>query len=298
MNFNIFETAKDHIVITAHRGVSGGNIPCNTITAYEIALKQGADMIEVDLNKSADGVLIIFHPDMEPHHLGLNRKLPEMTYEEIREVRYRNYDHSPTQFGIATFEEILERFKGRCYINVDKFWDHPVEIYRAIKRHNMLDQVVVKSGLSDRVLRVLEEVAPDVAFFPIVKNTFPQHEDLLRRNVNYVGAEVIFESENAEVAKPELIEKIHRDGKLIWVNSIIYNYRSQLTAGHSDDTALSENPDLGWGWLADRGYDIIQTDWPQMLIDYLKQNEKYSRRSRAERFQWKDGRVAKKPERS
>ena len=102
MNFDLFETAQDHIVITAHRGVSGGNIPCNTITAYEIALKQGADMIEVDLNKSSDGVLIIFHPDMEPNHLGLNRKLPEMTYEEIREIRYRNYDNS-TKVEVVLF---------------------------------------------------------------------------------------------------------------------------------------------------------------------------------------------------
>lgn len=275
MNFNILETAKDHIIIAAHRGTAGGNIPCNTATAYEIALRQETDMIEVDLNMSADGVLIIFHPDMERVHLGIDRKLPTMTFEEIKQVRYRNYDRTPTQFGILTFEELLERFKGRCYINVDKFWDHPVEIYNAIKRHNMQDQIVVKCNPSEKVFSLLEEVAPDIPYLPIVKNTYSLHEELMRRKLNYIGAEVVFPSEDAEVAQPELIEKMHRDGKLVWANSIIYNYRDQLAAGHSDDTALSESPEKGWGWLADRGFDIIQTDWPQMLIDYLKQSNKY-----------------------
>ena len=277
MNFNLFETAKDHIIVAAHRGAAGGNIPCNTATAYEIALHQGADMIEVDLNMSADGVLIIFHPGMEKAHLGVDCKLTEMTYEEIRGLHYQNYDMTPTQFGIMTFEELLERFRGRCYINVDKFWGHPVEIYREIKRHNMLGQVVVKSSPNERVLSVLEEVAPDIAYLPIVKRTHPMHEELMHRKINYVGAEVLFTSEQDETASCELIESMHRDGKLVWVNAIIYNHCDQLSAGHSDDTALSGDPQKGWGWLADRGYDIIQTDWTQMMIEYLKDTGRYYR---------------------
>ena len=57
----------------------------------------------------------------------------------------------------------------------------------------------------------------------------------------------------------------------------IYNYREQLAAGHSDDTALTESMDKGWGWLSDKGFDFIQTDWPMMLIDYLKKTNKYYR---------------------
>ena len=269
---NLYETAKDHLIIAAHAGISGGNIPGNTMTAFEIALAQGSDMIEMDLNMSADGVLVIFHPDMEEVHFGKNVCLPQMPYEEIRKLRYR-----ATPFGIPSFDEVLERFKGKCYINVDKFWDHPKEIYHAIKRHNMLDQIVVKCAPSEEVFRFLEEVAPDIAFLPIVKNTFPYHEGLLHRNLNYVGAEFVFDIEDAEVASEEMIARMHRDSKLIWVNAIIFNHRHQLAAGHSDNTALSESPDKGWGWLADRGFDIIQTDWSGMLIDYLKQSNKYYR---------------------
>ena len=42
MNFDYREAAKKNILVVAHRGVSAGNIPCNTLPAYEIALKAGA----------------------------------------------------------------------------------------------------------------------------------------------------------------------------------------------------------------------------------------------------------------
>ena len=147
MKFDVRETAKDHKIIVAHRGVSGGNIPCNTMTAYEIALKQGADMIETDLSTTADGELVIFHPKMEPRHLAADVSIPKMTADEVSKLRYVNYDVVPTQFGVERFDDLLENFKGRCYINIDKFWGNPEAIYRAIKRHGMIDQVLVKSAL-------------------------------------------------------------------------------------------------------------------------------------------------------
>lgn len=271
MKFHIQETAKEKRIIVAHRGTAGGNIPCNTLASYEIALKEGADMIEIDVEMSKDGKLFIFHPGMEPHHLNSKEYIPNMTAEEVSRLRYVNYDRTPTQFGVNTFDEVLETFKGRCYINVDKFWGHPREIYEAIKRHDMADQIVVKSAPSKEVFTVLQEVAPELPYMPIVRDTHPLHEKLMASSINYIGVEVLFASEEAEVASPAFIEKMHKDGKLIWVNPIIYDCRKQLTAGHSDDTALCQDMDLGWGWLAERGYDMIQTDWTGMMVQYLKE---------------------------
>jgi glycerophosphoryl diester phosphodiesterase len=126
MNFDLRETAKDHKIIVAHRGVSAGNIPCNTMTAYEIALMQGADMIETDLNYTSDGKLVILHPTMEHYHLDFEGCINNMTWEEVSKLRYANFDGTPTQFGLITFDDLLEQFKGRCYINIDKFWSNPV----------------------------------------------------------------------------------------------------------------------------------------------------------------------------
>ena len=277
MEFSLREKAKENIIITAHRGAAGGNIPCNTMAAYEIALKQGADMLEVDLNCSVDGKLFLFHPMMESAHLDKPILLNALPMSLIKKLHYVNYDNAPTQFGITTFDDFLENFKDRCFINIDKFWSNPKKIYDAVKRHGMTEQILVKSKMNKNVARILTEIAPELPFMPIVSNTHPEHESLLKSGLNYVGVEVLFKEDSAEVASEEFIEKMHRDGILVWANSIIYNYKQQLAGGHSDDTALTVSADEGWGWLADRGYDIIQTDWPMMLIDYLKRTDKYYR---------------------
>ena len=154
-----------------------GNIPCNTLPAYNVALTEGADMIEIDVDMSAEGKLYIFHPGMERPFLGTSKRIPEMTNAEVDAQRYRNYDQTPTEYGLATFDEVMEEFKGRCFINVDKFWGHPEEIYRSIKRHGIEEQILVKSAINDNVMTVLKELAPDIAFMPITTDRFPLSEE-------------------------------------------------------------------------------------------------------------------------
>lgn len=277
MHFNLLEKAKENIIVVAHRGAAGGNIPCNTMAAYEIALKQGADMIEVDVSCSRDGKLFLFHPGMERAHLNRLGSLKSKTFDTIQKINYVNYDRTKTQFPIASFDDFLEQFKGRCYINIDKFWGNPEKIYETIKRHGMTEQMLVKSKVSEKVLSVLENLCPELPFIPIVSEEHPMHKELMKRNINYIGAEVLFEKDDSPLAGKEFIDMMHNDEKLVWVNSIIYDYKDQLSGGHSDDTALTVSEDYGWGWLADRGFDFIQTDWTMMLVEYLKKSNKYYR---------------------
>ncbi len=275
MKFNLIEKAKENIIVVAHRGASGGNIPCNTMASYEIALKQGADMIEVDVSCSRDGQLFLFHPGMEREHLGKITNLKLMKYENINKLNYLNYDRTPTQFGIASFDDFLEQFKGRCYINIDKFWDNPEKIYNCIKRHGMTEQMLVKSKPSEKVFNVLEQLCPELPYIPIVSEKHPLHSEMMNMNINYIGAEILFKKDTSYLASDEFIDMMHRDGKLVWMNAIIYNYKEQLSGGHSDDSALTVSEDYGWGWMAEKGADFIQTDWTMMLVDYLKRTGKY-----------------------
>ena len=276
-NFNIQETAKHKIITVGHRGVFGGNIPCNTLTSYEIALHQGADMIEIDVDKTADGQLVIFHPGMEWPHLRYQGSIRDLTYAEIKEkIRYVNIDDVPTEYTLCTLDEVFETFKDRCYINVDKFWDNPELISDAIRRHNMTEQIIVKTKPTPEMLNIIETYASDIQYMPVIKED-TVHEELLGRNIRYVGAEVLFDSEDSGFCSDAYIEKMHSAGKLIWVNSIVYDYKTVLTAHHSDDAAMRGNPELGWGWLADRGYDIIQTDWPLELTNFLRNTGRLER---------------------
>ena len=272
MNFDLRQTAKEKIILVAHRGVAGGNIPCNTITSYETALKQGADMIEIDVSMSKDGKLFIFHPGMELPHLRSDRSLSEMTAEEIGALRYCNQDGAPTQFALNTLDEVLEQFKGRCYINCDKFWSHPKEISERIRAHGMMEQILVKTAPSKEMFDIIETYAPDVQYMVIVKKDADiVHRELLNRNINYMGQELLFETEDSPLCSPEYLAQLRKDNILSWVNAIVYNHTAVLAAGHSDDTALSEDMEKAWGWLARRGFDFIQTDWPIMVKMYLEQ---------------------------
>jgi len=49
-------------LVIAHRGASA-YAPENTLRAFELAVRQGADMCELDVQRTADGVLVVFHDD-------------------------------------------------------------------------------------------------------------------------------------------------------------------------------------------------------------------------------------------
>lgn len=271
--FDLIELAKKQIIICAHRGVWGGNIPCNTIPAYDIAIRHGADMIELDVTASADDELFVFHPGMEERQLNLRdvdiRKLPA---SEIKKLRYTNYDGNVTEEPIYLFDDVLEHLKGKCFINVDKFGDNPARIIEKIKRHDMAEQIVLKSNAKKEVLDMIEAYAPDLQYLAIVSGKPEVHEMLMQRRLNYVGLEVVFAEDSSPLVSEEFRNRLHADGKLLWGNGILFHYQRKLAAQHSDDTALKGDPALGWGYFAKHGFDIIQTDWPLALSLYLEQS--------------------------
>lgn len=260
----------DKVIVAAHRGVSGANIPCNTKTAYNIAIAQGADIVEIDVTKSADGKLFIFHPGMERAHLNKDIKLGEMTAKEISELRLVNQDNVPTSYGITPLDEMLEFLKDKAYINVDKYWMYMEEITYALRKAGVEKQAITKIPDNLKFVDMIEKIAPDIAFMPMIWHKDEFTDAVLERNVNYIGVEALFDSEDDAVVSDEYIAKMHKHGLLIYGDAIVYNERQIISAGHSDDVALAGNPDYGWGWFVDKKFDVIQTDWCIMLKNYLQ----------------------------
>ena len=276
MKFDIRETARERVILSAHRGIFGGNIPCNTIASFDFAIAEGADMVELDVTKSADGELFVFHPGMERRQFCRDVSIRKMNAADVRELRLCNVDGAGTELGVNTLDEVLEHLKDRCYINIDRFGDCPADIIACVKRHDMKDQIILKCSPREENLAVIEAYAPDIQFLPVIKADNGCHEMMKRKNINYIGSELLFTSEEDETASEAYRETLRRDGKLTWVNAIVYDYRAVLAAGHSDDAAILGDPEFGWGWCADR-FDIIQTDWIGSLSRYL---EKTGRRYR------------------
>lgn len=275
--FDLKKLASEKLILVAHRGVWGGNIPCNTMASYEIALKQGADMIEIDVDRSRDGHLFVFHPTMEPAHLNRQISIREMTADQIKKLRYVNIDHEETPFGIEELGTVLDRFRGRCYINIDKFCDNPEQIARAVEERGMQNQVLVKTSPKEESLDILEKYCPRLPYMAMVREP-EQIQRALERDLNYIGSEVLFETEEHPFASLEFIRQEHEAGRLVWCNAIVYDYRCVLSAGHNDDNSVLEGPEAGWGWIADRGYDLMQTDWVGMADRWLRETGRMMRK--------------------
>lgn len=261
---------KHKILLAAHRGVCGGNIPCNTLEAYQIAFLQGADIVEVDVESSSDGKLFIQHPNMEPVHLGIKDSIRNHNSSELVTMARMNQDMTPTAYKIARFEEVLDLLRGKCLINVDKFWGNPEKISSLIRERSMEDQIIVKTKLEKMDVSLVEELARGLLFMPVVHHEDDSLELFKGKDIRHVGTEAIFTDDSDPIAQPEYVERMHEAGKIVWVNPIIYNYKEQLVGGHSDDTSILGNPENGWGWLADRGFDVLQTDWLMACDNFLR----------------------------
>lgn len=258
------------VLLVAHRGTCGGNIPCNSMQAFKAAILAGADVVELDVERSADGELFIQHPGMERVHLRMHDSIKNFPAAVVEQFRLSNWDHAVTQYYIPRLEEALKLLRGKCIINIDKFWENPKEIADLVHKLGMQDQVIIKTSYNPEYLEAVEKYASDIPFMVLNREGIETHEDLMRRNIRYVGAEVLFDKEDSLVCSESFLERMHKDGKIVWVNSIVYDYRAVLAAGHNDDVSVSENPEQGWGWLADRGFDLIQTDFVFQCRQFLE----------------------------
>lgn len=258
------------ILVASHRGTSGANIPCNTIAAFDIALKEGADIIELDLFSSKDGEIFVFHTGMEPAHIDRHLNIETLTSEEIRKLKLSNSDLVETPIGLNTLDEVLEHYKNRCILNLDRCIHIIKDVVVQVERHNMRNQILLKSDTSLKSLELIEGYASKYDYMPIFMDEDNATNQIKNMNINYIGAELVFKSDKSPIAQDAYIECMKKQGKVLWANSIVYSSKVPLAGGHSDDISLMDDPAKGWGWLVDKGFDIIQTDWTHHLVHYLK----------------------------
>ena len=257
------------VLIAVHRGSSGGNIIENTIKSFEIALKYGGDMIEVDAAKSTDGELYTVHQGQEERLFFSKNNVETLNSHEINLLDYRNGNSFKVNQRVEKLEEIFKYFKGNTLINLDRGWNFWEDVFELLHKYDMFDQVILKSPVQETYLDVLEKYDVPVMYIPIVK-TKAELDQVLERDINTVGAEIIIESESSDFHNKEYIKELKDKNLLVWLNAIRLNDTTTLTLGYDDDTALLESEDLGWGKIVEMGADIIQTDWPLHLSCYLK----------------------------
>lgn len=129
----------------AHRGASA-SAPEHTTLAYELALQQGADVLELDLRTTRDGVLVVAHDATLQRTHGLDVRLNQQSFAEL--VRLTG-ERSPSRL-----EDVLARFDSARF-NLE-LKDEDVAAARALARlleASGAGQRVLVASAHDRVLR-------------------------------------------------------------------------------------------------------------------------------------------------
>lgn len=142
--------STDSPLIIAHRGSSAREHE-NTIKAFEAAIEDGADGIEIDVRRSSDGVLVVHHDPMVRRGGAL---ISTMTYDEVLEEAARQ------SYRVPTLEEVVQLCAGRIGLDIElKEAGYEAEVANAAGR--MGREQVVFTSFIDEVVQRLKAIAPE-----------------------------------------------------------------------------------------------------------------------------------------
>lgn len=157
--------------VIAHRGASG-HAPESTMAAYTLAHEWGADYLELDVQLTSDGELVIFHDDSIDRTSNGEGHINDYTLEELKVLdagTWFNDAHAdkadPAFEGaqILTLDELFERFSHdtRYYIEAKSPQLNPgleEALVESLEAHDMIEsgRVLVQSFEQDSLLKVHE----------------------------------------------------------------------------------------------------------------------------------------------
>jgi hypothetical protein len=254
-------------LIVAHRGTGLGSIPENTTGAVTVAVRQGADIVEVDTVRSTDGDFFVFHDGYEGMHFGISKPLTELSTEQIRQLRYRWVAVGSGQPSVTPLAELLAE-KSDVMLNVDRSWRYWPDIFTVLDAHTDPSRILLKCPPEDPYLRHLAD--HDVPYPLIPRVTEPQQVDevLKYHDVNVVGFELIAPTADSPFLDAGYIAELHSMNLLVFVNALSFGPELVQFGGYDDEISVLGDPADGWGRLIALGVDIIQTDWPDLLRGY------------------------------
>jgi glycerophosphoryl diester phosphodiesterase len=112
-------TSLSQPVIFAHRGASA-HAPENTLAAFELALAQNADAIELDVKLSADGRAIVIHDPLVDRTTGSHGRVKDLPLRKLRALDAGSFFSEKFRGEkIPLLEEVFEAVGKRTFINVE-----------------------------------------------------------------------------------------------------------------------------------------------------------------------------------
>jgi glycerophosphoryl diester phosphodiesterase len=233
-------------MVIAHRGASS-YAPENTLAAFDLALQMGARHIELDVDFTSDGHIVVIHDDTVDRTTNGSGPVTSHTLAALR-----SFD-AGSSFGarfagerVPTFDEVLERYKGRVHIHTEIKGRSPHLSQRTadlIRRHGMEKQVTITSFQKTR----LEEMRVYAAEFP-TGWLVAEVSDATIAQARAIGVSQL--CPRANTVTPELVRRLHAEGFVAraW--------------GVSNEALMQQ--------VVQAGADGMTVNFPDKLIAYLK----------------------------
>jgi glycerophosphoryl diester phosphodiesterase len=238
-------------LVIAHRGASGER-PENTLSAYELAVAQQADMIEIDLHLTRDRVVVIHH-DASLTRLGEGGEIADHTAAELAKL-----DAAPdaaVEERMPTLLDVLDGFGDRMEFNLEikvgeggDYQGIEEIALRAVEERGLLGRMLF-SSFYDSVLTRMRALSGAARLALLVSRR--SNRRVLER-ARAIEAEAI--NPHVPLVNAKLVERAHAAGLAV------YPY--------------TEDDPHGMERLLDLGVDGIITNHPLRLKRLLEDREK------------------------
>ena len=267
----------NHLAVSSHRG-GFQTAPENTIASLQTCIDWGAEMTEIDVRATSDGIPIVFHDAELNRMMGKDIELHTLSYEQLKTMPQYDKGGLPgnplTEHTVPTLEETLDYAKGKIYVRLDikdktvkdkigaivrnAGMEEYAKIHRSIKKEKDLDKI--KKAQDYYGCFIVPHMNFKERYLPrLLPRLIPIFDNL---GTNVLSAK--FDSFTAlETVMPYLNE---RNIKLE-VNTLKFSYS---VVGHYD-TSISKGAEALWGPLHSAGVDVIMTDHLKEIITWRKE---------------------------
>lgn len=265
---------SNYVAVISHRG-DWRNYPENSLEALESAIRMGVDIVEIDVHRTADGVLVVCHDKTINRTTSGKGKIAEITYDSISRCCLRSgHNIKMPKYHMPTLAEALDLCRDRVMINIDKGYDYYDQILPMLVERNMVDQVIIKDKKSAAaVAKRFAKYDRNMIYMPIINyfaSRWEKHgvmfDGYLASDIHPIGYEICWDG--TLDGEEEVFARVLKSGSRLWINTLWDSLCGGEQKGLEDDRA-AKDPDAVYGKVLSLGATMIQTDRPALLINYL-----------------------------
>src|SRR5206468_434819 len=195
----------------AHRGASS-YAPENTFAAFDLAIVMGAGHIELDVHLTSDGHVVVIHDDTVDRTTDGSGPVTNHTLAALQTLDAGSWlRHEFTGERIPTFDDVLDRYKGRVHVHTEIKGQSAHLSQRTVdlvRKHGMIREVTITSFQYAR-LEETRAYAPELSTGWLVADV----TDAVIAQGRAVGVRQICPRANR--VTPELVRRLHGEGFVV-----------------------------------------------------------------------------------